>query len=71
MESVLPAIRVFLLASETKRRHYLSAGTKAQASDLTSDMLAPSGYHGYFHYAEKGYSGVLFIAAYPESILAG
>ena len=32
---------------------------KAQAADLSADMLAPLGYHGYFHYAEKkGYSGV-------------
>ena len=32
---------------------------KAQAADMTADMLAPRGYHGYFHYAEKkGYSGV-------------
>lgn len=32
---------------------------KAQANDLSADMQAPSGYHGYFHYAEKkGYSGV-------------
>lgn len=46
---------------------------KAQASDLTSDMLAPSGYHGYFHYAEKkGYSGVgIYCRHTPESILAG
>lgn len=32
---------------------------KAQASDMTPDMLSPFGYRGYFHYAEKkGYSGV-------------
>lgn len=32
---------------------------KAQAADLTPNMRAPAGYHGYFHYAEKkGYSGV-------------
>jgi exodeoxyribonuclease III len=32
---------------------------KAQAADMTPDMLAPAGYLGYFHYAEKkGYSGV-------------
>ena len=31
---------------------------KAQAADMTEDLLAPSGYYGYFHYAEKkGYSG--------------
>ncbi len=32
---------------------------KAQAGDMTPDMLNPHGYFGYFHYAEKkGYSGV-------------
>ena len=32
---------------------------KAQAADMTAAMLAPDGYHGHFHYAEKkGYSGV-------------
>jgi exodeoxyribonuclease-3 len=31
---------------------------KAQAGDMTPDFLAPPGYHGHFHYAEKkGYSG--------------
>jgi exodeoxyribonuclease-3 len=32
---------------------------KAQAADMTPEFLAPNGYVGYFHYAEKkGYSGV-------------
>lgn len=32
---------------------------KAQAANLSAEMLRPAGYHGYFHYAEKkGYSGV-------------
>ncbi len=32
---------------------------KAQAADMTAQMLAPAGYHGHFHYAgKKGYSGV-------------
>ena len=26
---------------------------KAQASDMTAEMLNPKGYFGYFHYAEK------------------
>ncbi|HXU94154.1 MAG TPA: endonuclease/exonuclease/phosphatase family protein, partial [Gallionella sp.] len=26
---------------------------KAQAADMTQQMLAPPDYHGYFHYAEK------------------
>ncbi len=32
---------------------------KAQAADMSAQMLAPAGYHGHFHYAgKKGYSGV-------------
>lgn len=32
---------------------------KAQQADLSPEMLAPAGYHAYYHYAEKkGYSGV-------------
>ena len=32
---------------------------KAQAPDLSLEMLNPPGFHGHFHYAEKkGYSGV-------------
>ena len=32
---------------------------KAQARDMTAQMLAPQGYHGCFHYAQKKrYSGV-------------
>lgn len=32
---------------------------KAQATDMTAEMLNPDGYFGHFHYAEKkGYSGV-------------
>jgi exodeoxyribonuclease-3 len=31
---------------------------KAQQADMTEEFLAPHGYHGHFHYAEKkGYSG--------------
>ena len=31
---------------------------KAQQADMTEAFLAPHGYHGHFHYAEKkGYSG--------------
>ena len=26
---------------------------KAQAADMTADMLNPDGYYGYFHYAAK------------------
>ena len=32
---------------------------KAQAADMTEALLAPAGYYGHFHYAEKkGYAGV-------------
>src|SRR6185369_2760728 len=36
---------------------------KAQESDLTKDLLAPRGLHGFFHPAQKrGYSGVAIYA---------
>lgn len=39
---------------------------KAQAGDLSPQMLAPAGYHGYFHYAQKkGYSGVGIYSRLP------
>ena len=46
---------------------------KAQAADMTPDMLAPPGYHGYFHFAEKkGYSGVgIYCKKKPQEIVAG
>ncbi len=46
---------------------------KAQATDMTPQMIAPDGYHGYFHYAEKkGYSGVgLYCREVPERIVEG
>ena len=46
---------------------------KAQAADMTADMLAPPGYHGYFHYAEKkGYSGVgIYSKQKPQKIIEG
>lgn len=46
---------------------------KAQAADMTPEMLAPPGYHGYFHYAEKkGYSGVgIYTRQKPETIIEG
>jgi len=46
---------------------------KAQAADMTEDMLAPLGYHGYFHYAEKkGYSGVgICSKRKPDSVIEG
>jgi exodeoxyribonuclease III len=46
---------------------------KAQAADMTPEMLAPAGYQGYFHYAEKkGYSGVgIYTRRTPDRIIEG
>jgi len=46
---------------------------KAQAADMTAEMLNPDGYHGYFHYAEKkGYSGVgIYSRKRPERVTEG
>lgn len=46
---------------------------KAQAADMTPDLLAPHGYHGYFHYAEKkGYSGVgIYTKRKPDTVIEG
>ena len=46
---------------------------KCRAEDMTGQMLAPNGYHGYFHYAEKkGYSGVgIYCREKPKRIIAG
>ena len=46
---------------------------KAQAADLTPQMLNPPGHYGYFHYAEKkGYSGVgIYTRRQPDQVIAG
>ncbi|OAM52160.1 exodeoxyribonuclease III [Methylovorus sp. MM2] len=46
---------------------------KAQADDLTPETLAPAGYQGYFHYAEKkGYSGVgIYCRKTPDAVIEG
>ncbi len=46
---------------------------KAQAADMTAQMLEPNGYHGYFHYAEKkGYSGVgIYCKEKPQQVIVG
>lgn len=46
---------------------------KAQAADMTPEMLTPPGYHGYFHYAEKkGYSGVgIYSKHKPDTVIVG
>jgi exodeoxyribonuclease-3 len=40
---------------------------------MTANMLAPSDYHGYFHYAEKkGYSGVgIYSKHKPDAVIEG
>ena len=46
---------------------------KAQAADMTEETLAPAGFRGYFHYAEKkGYSGVgLYARHRPGKVTEG
>ena len=46
---------------------------KAQHADLSPEMLAPAGYHGYFHYAvKKGYSGVgIYCKHKPDAVIEG
>jgi exodeoxyribonuclease-3 len=46
---------------------------KAQAADMSPEMLAPAGYHGYFHYAEKkGYSGTgVYSKRVPDQVITG
>src|SRR5690606_41302761 len=46
---------------------------KAQADNMTAEMLNPPGYYGYFHYAEKkGYSGVgLYARRQPLQVIEG
>ncbi|BBI98348.1 exodeoxyribonuclease III [Ferrigenium kumadai] len=46
---------------------------KAQAADMTQQMLAPEGFHGCFHYAEKkGYSGVgIYSRRKPDAVIEG
>jgi exodeoxyribonuclease III len=46
---------------------------KAQAADMMAEMLAPAGYVGHFHYAEKkGYSGVgIYSKVKPDKVIEG
>ena len=46
---------------------------KAQAADMSSEMLKPTGYYGNFHYAEKkGYSGVgIYSKIKPDVVIEG
>ena len=46
---------------------------KAQVEDMQPEFLAPDGYHGYFHYAEKkGYSGVgVYSKKKPDAVQIG
>ena len=46
---------------------------KAQIADMTPEFLAPGGYHGHFHYAEKkGYSGAgIYSKTAPDAVHIG
>ena len=46
---------------------------KAQAADMAEEILAPAGFRGYFHHAEKkGYSGVgVYTRHAPAKVTAG
>ncbi|SEN03460.1 exodeoxyribonuclease III [Nitrosomonas marina] len=46
---------------------------KAQLQDLSDDILAPDGYHGFFHCAlKKGYSGVGIYSRFePDRVVEG
>ncbi|MDZ4201300.1 MAG: exodeoxyribonuclease III [Gallionella sp.] len=46
---------------------------KAQSADMSAEMLAPQGFHGYFHYAQKkGYSGVgIYTRHKPDQVIEG
>jgi exodeoxyribonuclease-3 len=46
---------------------------KAQATDMTAEMLGPEGYFSYYHYAEKkGYSGVgIYCKTKPDAVIEG
>jgi exodeoxyribonuclease III len=46
---------------------------KAQFEDMTEEFLAPGGYHGHFHYAEKkGYSGTgVYSKVKPDRVVTG
>jgi exodeoxyribonuclease III len=46
---------------------------KAQAADMTTEMLNPAGLYGYHHYAEKkGYSGVgIYARKQPLQVIEG
>jgi exodeoxyribonuclease-3 len=46
---------------------------KAQAADMTTEMLAPAGYFSCFHYAgKKGYSGIgIYSKRKPDTVIEG
>ena len=46
---------------------------KAQQADMVDEFLAPHGYHGHFHYAEKkGYSGTgVYSREKPDAVRTG
>jgi len=64
---------VFRWLARQKADIFCAQELKAQAKDMTAELLAPAGLHGYFHYAEKkGYSGVgLYCRREPERVIEG
>ena len=64
---------VFRWLSRQKSDVFCVQELKAQAANMTTEMLAPRGFHGYFHYAEKkGYSGVgIYTRLKPDRVNAG
>ena len=65
--------RVFRWLARQKADIFCVQELKAQAKDMTAELLAPAGFRGYFHYAEKkGYSGVgLYCRREPDRVIEG
>lgn len=64
---------VFRWLARQKADIFCAQELKAQAKDMSAQMLAPAGLHGYFHFAEKkGYSGVgLYCRREPDRVIEG
>jgi len=64
---------VFAWLARQKADIFCVQELKAQAQDMSAEMLAPPGFRGYFHYAgKKGYSGVgLYCKREPDRVIEG
>ncbi|MBI1989075.1 MAG: exodeoxyribonuclease III [Betaproteobacteria bacterium] len=73
MENPPAAKGVFRWLARQKADIFCVQEIKAQASDMTAELLAAAGFRGYFHYAEKkGYSGVgLYCRREPDRVIEG